>query len=313
MSRAPAPERRGGSRLLRLAIVVAVSLRAIAAAAVDVGGPGDSASRPQLVEEARAAHKAGDHVKAAILLRRANDLETSPSLECALALEQEDARALADSYASARKCARDATADRKLADRDRILRECQELELRLVPRLGYLVVEVTGRPEGVDISVVGQSTGKVELGVPYVVTPGSVAVRAQAPGRIVHSENVEVAAGQTKLLKLDLAPMPEGSAALTPAQKNEIRAHYQRASRDYDLGKFLDAIGEYQVIYEIDGDPVMLYNLAQAYRLAAEPQKAVQFYHRYLQRSPDAKNREAVEQKIADLEKLLTQRPTGTP
>src|SRR5450432_972857 len=121
--------------------------RAVAASAV-VSSSGGSATRPQLIDEARAAHKAGEHLKAAGLFRRAADLGMTPSLEWALALEQEEAGAFADSYLNAQQCARDVTADRHLADRDRILRDCQDLELRLVPRIGYLVVEVTGRPEG---------------------------------------------------------------------------------------------------------------------------------------------------------------------
>src|SRR5450432_597430 len=288
-----------------------LALRAVAAGAV-VSSSGGSATRPQLIDEARAAHKAGEHLKAAGLFRRAADLGMTPSLEWALALEQEEAGAFADSYLNAQQCARDVTADRHLADRDRILRDCQDLELRLVPRIGYLVVEVAGRPEGVDIQVAGQTTGKVSLGVPHVVTPGSIAVKTNAPGRILHWENIEVGPGQTKTLKVDLCPKPDGSGALTAAQKQEIRARYQRASRDYDLGKFLEAIDEYQVIYEIDGDVVMLYNLAQAYRLDGESDKAIQFYRRYLQRSPGAKNREAVEQKIAALEKLLADQHKGS-
>ena len=119
-------------------------------------------------------------------------------------------------------------------------------------------------------------------------------------------------AGQTRTLKVELAAMPDGSSPLDAAQKQEIRAHYQRASRAYDLGKFFDAIDEYQVIYEIDGDPVMLYNLAQAYRLAEQPEKAIQFYRRYLQRAPEARNREAVEEKIGVLVKALAERHKGT-
>jgi tetratricopeptide (TPR) repeat protein len=175
------------------------------------------------------------------------------------------------------------------------------------------VVEMPGRQEGVDVSVVGQTAGKVVLGVPYVVTAGSVTIKAKAIGRIVHWENVDVAAGQMKTVKLDLTPMPDGVGPLTAAQKQEIRAHYQRASRDYDLGKFDEAIDEYQVIYEIDGDAVMLYNLAQAYRLAGQPDKAMQFYRRYLLRAPDARNREAVEQKIAALAKFLADHGKAAP
>jgi len=329
MSRTPAPDRKRVRRLWRLAISASLPLAfgvpASTARALDAGAPssrsfglgsfpaGSAATRPQLSNAAGLAHKAGEHQPAAALYRRAADLAMSPSLQWALALEQEEAGALADSYLDAQQCARDATADRKLADRERILRDCQDLELRLAPRIGYIVIEVAGRPEGVDIWVAGQSGGKVMLGVPYVVTPGSVTIKAKAPGRIVHWESVDVASGQTKTFKIELTPMPDSAAPLTSAQRQEIRAHYQRASRDYDLGKFEEAIDEYQVIYEIDGDPVMLYNLAQAYRLAEQPDKAIQFYRRYLQRAPEAKNREAVEQKISALEKILAQHGKAPP
>jgi tetratricopeptide (TPR) repeat protein len=300
----------------RLALCASLAVVPSAARALDGGVSGvawASATRPELIEQARAAHKAGDHLKAAGLYRRAADISMGPSLGCTLALEQEEAGQLADSYLDAQQCARDATADLKLPDRPRILRDCQDLELRLAPRIGYIVVEVSDRPAGVDIAVVGQLGGQVTLGVPYVVTPGSITIKAKATGRIAHWENVDVAPGETKTFKIALTPMPDGSGPLTAAQKQEIRAHYQRASRDYDLGKFIDAIDEYQTIYEIDGDPVMLYNLAQAYRLSDQPERALQFYRRYLERAPDARNREAVDQKISALVKALADRGKGAP
>jgi hypothetical protein len=94
-------------------------------------------------------------------------------------------------------------------------------------------------------------------------------------------------------------------AQLTPAQKQEVREHYDRAVRAYDIQKFGEAIEEYQKTYEISGDPAMLFNVAQAYRLNGQPQEAVFYYRRYLERSPLAPNRADVEQKIADLEKGL--------
>jgi hypothetical protein len=94
-------------------------------------------------------------------------------------------------------------------------------------------------------------------------------------------------------------------AQLTPAQKQEVREHYDKAARAYDIQKFGEAIEEYQKTYEISGDPAMLFNVAQAYRLNGQPQEAVFYYRRYLERSPLAPNRADVEQKIADLEKGL--------
>lgn len=97
-------------------------------------------------------------------------------------------------------------------------------------------------------------------------------------------------------------------AQLTPQQKQEIHQHYDRATRAYDLGKYPEAIEEYQKVYEIDGDPVMLYNIAQAYRLNEQPQDAIHFYRRYLQRAPEARNREDVERKIAAQEKVIEEK-----
>src|SRR6478736_7599423 len=97
----------------------------------------------------------------------------------------------------------------------------------------------------------------------------------------------------------------EVRAQLTPQQKQEIHVHYQQATRAYDLGKYQEAVEQYQKVYEIDGDPVMLYNIAQAYRLNDQPQEAIHFYRRYLQRAPEARNRDDVERKIAAQEKVI--------
>src|SRR5579862_1612047 len=95
------------------------------------------------------------------------------------------------------------------------------------------------------------------------------------------------------------------AAELTPQQKQDMKQLYERATRAYDVGKYNEAIEEYQKAYEIGGDPPMLYNIAQAYRLNDQPTEALRFYRRYLQRAPNARNREDVERKIAELEKSV--------
>jgi tetratricopeptide (TPR) repeat protein len=97
-------------------------------------------------------------------------------------------------------------------------------------------------------------------------------------------------------------------AQLSQQQKDEIKLHYQRATRAYDLQKYQEAIDEYQKAYEIGGDPPMLYNIGQAYRLNDQPAEAIRYYRRYLQRSPNARNREDVERKIGELEKVIEER-----
>jgi tetratricopeptide (TPR) repeat protein len=109
-------------------------------------------------------------------------------------------------------------------------------------------------------------------------------------------------------LALSLAVAPLAHAELSPVQKQEMKQLYERATRAYDVGKYNEAIEDYQKAYEIGGDPPMLYNIAQAYRLNDQPVEAVRFYRRYLQRAPGARNREDVERKIADLEKTIEER-----
>jgi hypothetical protein len=98
------------------------------------------------------------------------------------------------------------------------------------------------------------------------------------------------------------------AADLTPAQKLDMKQLYEKATRAYDVGKYNEAIEDYQKAYEIGGDPPMLYNIAQAYRLNDQPGEALRFYRRYLQRAPNARNREDVERKIAELEKTVEER-----
>jgi tetratricopeptide (TPR) repeat protein len=95
---------------------------------------------------------------------------------------------------------------------------------------------------------------------------------------------------------------------LTPEQKDEMKLHYDKATRAYDVQKYDEAVIEYQKAYEIGGVPAMLFNVAQSYRLANQLEEALRFYRRYLQRSPNARNREDVERKISELEKTVEER-----
>ncbi|HVZ72250.1 MAG TPA: tetratricopeptide repeat protein [Polyangia bacterium] len=102
--------------------------------------------------------------------------------------------------------------------------------------------------------------------------------------------------------------MTRAAGDLTPEQKQEMRQLYDRATRAYDVGKYAEAIEFYQKAYEIGGDPPMLYNIAQSYRLNDQPADAVRFYRRYLQRAPNARNKDDVERKITELEKVVEDR-----
>jgi tetratricopeptide (TPR) repeat protein len=101
--------------------------------------------------------------------------------------------------------------------------------------------------------------------------------------------------------------------AQTEAQKQEAKEHYERARKLYDVGKYNEAIEEYQKVYLLADDPNMLFNIAQCYKLSDRPEEAVRFYRNFLRRSPNAPNRTLVEKLIAELEKQIDEKKKTAP
>ncbi len=99
-------------------------------------------------------------------------------------------------------------------------------------------------------------------------------------------------------------------AGLAPAwpsfaadETSEAREHAQKGKAFMDLGKYSEAAAEYESAYADKPDPTLLLNLAQAYRLAGNGNKAIFFYRKYLQHVPKSPYRADIEEKIAALEK----------
>ena len=92
------------------------------------------------------------------------------------------------------------------------------------------------------------------------------------------------------------------------ATKAEARRHYDAGLAHFNLREYPQAIDEFQAAYRILPDPVFLYNLGQSHRLSDNPEQALYFYQTYLRMAPDAANRTEVEDRIAALEKLITEK-----
>lgn len=91
------------------------------------------------------------------------------------------------------------------------------------------------------------------------------------------------------------------------------REHYQRGTKFYDIGRYDEAIREFEAAYEAKSDPAFIYNLAQAHRLAGHNQEALQLYRNYLRYVPNPPNRTDIDERIRGLEKAVAERPSGTP
>jgi len=109
------------------------------------------------------------------------------------------------------------------------------------------------------------------------------------------------------LVALSIA-LPTLSPAVARADDREVaREHFIKGSKDFDLGLYDDAIKEYMAAYEAKADPALLYNIAQAHRLAGHSPEALRFYKMFLTKVPAAQNSDEVRAKIAELEKLIAQ------
>jgi tetratricopeptide (TPR) repeat protein len=98
------------------------------------------------------------------------------------------------------------------------------------------------------------------------------------------------------------APDPSGGNDVAAA-----RQHFTKGNRLFDLQKYGEAAKEYESAYEAKDDPALLFNIGQAYRLAGDYQRAIGAYKAYLRRSPKPRNRQELEARLVDLQKLVAE------
>jgi hypothetical protein len=106
-------------------------------------------------------------------------------------------------------------------------------------------------------------------------------------------------------LMLAIAVGTGGARSARADDAQQARDLFTQGNTFYDLGQFDKAIDAWQKGYQLKNDPGFLYNIAQAYRVMEDAQKAIFFYRRYLSNAPKAHNRDEVEQKIDALQKQL--------
>lgn len=97
------------------------------------------------------------------------------------------------------------------------------------------------------------------------------------------------------------APALRGQAATT--DKVESKAHYESATRLYDVREYDKALEEYKAAYLAKPDPAFLFNIGQCYRKLGKNPEALDFFRQYLKKAPaEDPNRAQVEARILELE-----------
>ncbi len=100
-------------------------------------------------------------------------------------------------------------------------------------------------------------------------------------------------------LALVLAP---STAAADDAATRSARRHFTKGEKLFALGRFDDALLQYEAAFEAKPLPGFLFNIAQCHRNLGNIDQAIFSYRKYLREQPDAENREAVERLIEELE-----------
>ena len=101
--------------------------------------------------------------------------------------------------------------------------------------------------------------------------------------------------------------VPSRARAADDPVAAEAKRHYDEGTKAFNLGEFPRAIAEFKATYNVKPDPLLLYNIAQSYRLQGDPAQALFFYKSFLRNMPYAANRKEVEGKIKALEKQVAE------
>ena len=102
-----------------------------------------------------------------------------------------------------------------------------------------------------------------------------------------------------------------GVARAEDADAVAARQHYKAATGHFAVGEFSDAASEYEAAFKLHQDPALLFNAAQARRLAGENQKALVLYKNFLHLYPSSPNIPVVREQIDKLQEVVAAESTA--
>ncbi len=102
------------------------------------------------------------------------------------------------------------------------------------------------------------------------------------------------------LLAVGLGRVPVARAE--DAATRSSRHHFQKGEKLFALGRFDEALEQYEQAFEARPLPAFLFNIGQCHRNLGNFEQAIFSFRKYLRQVPDADNREAVEDLIDELE-----------
>jgi hypothetical protein len=91
----------------------------------------------------------------------------------------------------------------------------------LAAKIGLVVIAVTDRPAGIEVTVAGRVVPADHLGEAVPVAPGPVLVEATAPGRVAFQRKLAIGAGSSEVLAIALVADTVAATSPTPTTPHE--------------------------------------------------------------------------------------------
>lgn len=95
-------------------------------------------------------------------------------------------------------------------------------------------------------------------------------------------------------------------AKLTPKERAALSKKVDNASKLYSQQEYQEALDAFQSAYQLSNEPLLLFNIAQCYRMLGKKQEALDTYKASLPHAPDAESKATIESLISSLESELS-------
>lgn len=103
-----------------------------------------------------------------------------------------------------------------------------------------------------------------------------------------------------------------GEAGASDTPKQQAASRFLDGQRKFNEGSFIEAAEAFNAAYELDADPVYLYNSAQAYRRGGACARAADYYRRFLAVVPNPPNLDKVLHYLGDLDACVRAEASST-
>jgi tetratricopeptide (TPR) repeat protein len=90
------------------------------------------------------------------------------------------------------------------------------------------------------------------------------------------------------------------------------RVLFEQAEAKFNLGRFEEALVDYQAAYDVEPLPAFLFNIGQCYRNLGNYERAQFYFRRYTALDPRSPNRAAADHLIAEMDRLAAERASGS-